>query len=60
VPQQQIPAYREICDASKDDDTDARRHYKIERGSERSALSFFFPLDADGMKCARGFFACRW
>jgi hypothetical protein len=31
VPQQQIPACYEICDASKDDDTDTRRHYQNER-----------------------------
>ena len=59
VPQQQIPACYEICDASKDDGTDTRRHYQIERWSERSALSLFL-LDADGLKCGRRLFACRW
>jgi hypothetical protein len=59
VPQQQIPACYEICDASKDDGTDTRRHYQIERWSERSALSLFL-LHADGVKCGRCFFACRW
>jgi hypothetical protein len=59
VSQQQIPTGYEVCDASKDDDTDTRRHYQIERGTERCALSFFL-LDADSMKCACRFFAERW
>ena len=56
MPRQQIPTCYEISDASKDADTDTRRHYQIERGSERNALSFFL-LHGDGMKCGRRFFA---